>query len=172
MDFSVATSLPTSLIESLESKGAKVLRECADVPIIDLASKEAVDMYIHFLCGDEEVDPLVGATFGPIANPYISAAAQAEVWTIIATYQTKMPVDFAPGAPAIVLNAPVVAVPMGGGFQYHHAQIALHKVQARIENPNGLAGLPLLSAMNSADTICDLNIVYANCVVSRRIRKL
>eukprot|EP00035_Acanthoeca_spectabilis_P018992 m.410250 g.410250 ORF g.410250 m.410250 type:complete len:173 (+) comp16808_c1_seq1:42-560(+) len=172
MNTPIATSLPLKFLKILEENGANVLRECDDMPIYVLGTDEAVEVYKAFLGSDSIVDPLVSVTFGPFANPYVSAAAQTEAWTIIATYQPLLAADFTPEAPAIVLAAPVMAVPMGGGFQSHQAQIALQQVQAKLENPADPAGLPLLTAMNAGDTICDINIVYANCVVTRRIRKL
>ena len=166
---SVSTALPQSIISSLEAKGAVVLREC-EIPIISLETEDSIRCYKE-LQPSGDVDPLVAVTFGPILNPYISGPAQIEVWTILATYQPLLAATFAPGAPPIALAAPVLAVPVGGGFQYHHSQIALHAVMARIENPADPVGLPLLTVMNAGDTICDINLTYANCVVTRRIRK-
>ena len=169
---SISTSLPLSIISSLERKGAKVLRDC-EIPIVVLEMEDSIRCYKDLLLeAKDDIDPLLAVTFGPLLNPYISLAAQVEVWTILATYRPLLAAAFAPGAPAITLAAPVVAVPVGGGFQFHHSQIALHAVMARIENPADPAGLPLLTAMNSGDTICDINITYANCVVTRRIRRL
>lgn len=166
----ISTSLPTSVISLLEAKGAK-LREC-EIPICVLKTEDSIRCYKEFLLEPQnEVDPLMAVTFGPLANPYISVAAQIEVWTLLATYQPLLAQAFVPGAPAIALAAPVVAVPLGGGFQYRHSQIAIQAVMARIENSADPVGLPLLTAMNPGDIICDINITYANCVVTRRIRK-
>jgi hypothetical protein len=99
-------------------------------------------------------------------NPYISPATQVEVWSVISTYLLKN--NFLPGAPAIpwILNNN----PPAGGIQYYHTKIALQKVQDEIEHPDWVAeSIPLLQGMDSGIVICDFTMVYANCVVVRRL---
>ena len=79
----------------------------------------------------------------------------------------------------LIANAPLpqiqpllgLVIPAGGGYQYHHAQIAIQYVMKQIENPDVGFGLVGLSQVPSGTVICDLAIAYSNCVVIRRLRK-
>jgi len=169
---SISTDLLQPITDLLEAQGALVTRDC-EVAIVSLETEDSVRCYEEFLQkpSSGDVDPLVAVTFGPPLNPYIGAPVQVEVWTIVATYQSLGATAFAPSARPIALAAPVSVLPFGSFFQYHSNQIALHAVMARIENPADPVGLPLLTSMNSGDTICDINLTYGNCVVTRKIRK-
>ena len=145
-------------------------KDWGNVWIIELRSDESQESFRNFLVADvEEVDPVVQVTFGPPMNPFISPAAQVEVWNVISTYQPLKKEAFLPGAPQILW----IPIPNGNppaGVQYHHAQIALQKVQEEIEHPDRLTNnLPLLQGMDAARVICDFTIVYANCIIVRRL---
>ena len=82
-----------------------------------------------------------GQSFG---HPLISTWAQADVHQVLATYQGAD--DFRCGEvphPLAALNA----LPVGGGYQYHHVQIASHKVISVINQPApvlNLTDLPII----------------------------
>lgn len=157
MSFEIHTELPKQLLIDLEDRNARIRKECK-IWIVELSSEESQSYFRDFLEApdDDEVDPVVQVTFGPPMNPYISPAMQVEVWSVISIYLLKN--NFLPGAtPA-------------GGIQYHHTKIALQKVQDEIEHPDWVAeSIPLLQGMDSGIVICDFTMVYANCVVVRRL---
>jgi hypothetical protein len=59
-----------------------------------------------------------------------------------------------------------------GPFYQYHSKIAVHEVQAEIENPTRyLANCPALAGLPGGNTICDLYMNYANYSVVVRLRK-
>lgn len=169
----VSTILPKTLIEELQKSGATVRDKC-EIHIVELATLDEPKhsasevRFLEWLKGPEEVDPLVTVSFGPVISNYICPAAQAEVLSIINSYQ---PLDQDQLAAGNVPWQPIAALPLGG-FQYHHAKIALQMMQQEIENPGHLlAQCPTLSLLPAGHCICDLTINYTNCAVARRLRK-
>ena len=170
MSIDITSKLPKGVLESLEKKGADVQKK-SKIWIVELNSEESQQYFKDFLEGPDEVDPAVYVTFGPPLNPFIAPQAQLEVWNIISSYQPLTREAFLPGGQIHWIPIPN-GVPPGAGFQYHHAKIALQKVQEEIERPGRLAEhLPCLVAMNDARPICYFNIVYANCIVSKRLHR-
>ena len=167
----ITTELPKSLLENLE-KGKAVIRKECKVWIVELISEESQTLFREFLeSADDEVDPVVQVTsWGPMLNPYITPQAQVEVWGIISSYEPLMRDAFLPGAPPI--NWIPIAAPPAGGLQFHHSKISLQKFQEEIEHPNLLIEhTPALASLNDARPICEISIVYANCIVVRRLHR-
>eukprot|EP00296_Roombia_truncata_P001410 JP437179.1.p1 GENE.JP437179.1~~JP437179.1.p1 ORF type:complete len:175 (-),score=13.58 JP437179.1:68-592(-) len=171
-DFHIKTCLPECILQELRDRGA-VFREDCKIKIVELFESDQADQHFDsFLLDKKEVDPVLHPTFGDCFNPYLSAPAQYEVLRLLASFQPLMAAD-------LDRNAPVPLVPafLPGAaplfFQYHHAKIALQRVQKEIEAPCAqlLPQLPLLTAVHSGNVICDLNITYSNCIIRRRVRK-
>lgn len=167
----VSTALPKRVIKSLREEGATIREDC-EIIVVEVLEQEAIAVYDRFLRSETQVDPILNPNFGNPAAHYVPLNVQLEVYQLLQTYQGLMAPDLAVGAP-IPIIAPVNAlvIPFGGGFQYHHAQIAIQSVMGQIENTDLGFNLVGLNNVPSAQTICDLSIIYSNCVVVRRIRK-
>ena len=110
--------------------------------------------------------------FGNPAAPYVSYNKQLEIYQLLEAYQQIL-ADGPTVNPPLPQLTPIanLVIPAGGGYQYHHAQIAINYVMNQIENPDVGLGLVGLTRVSSGTVICDLTITYSNCVVVRRIRK-
>jgi len=140
--------------------------------IVELLSQESQTLFREFLeSTEDEGDPVVQVTsFGPILNPYITPQAQVEVWSIISSYEPLMRNAFLPGGPPIKWIP--IAAPPAGGLQFQNSSILLQKFQEEIEHPNLLVEhTPALAALNEGQPICEISIVYANCIVVRRLHR-
>lgn len=160
----INTSLPECVIEDLRRSGA-VVRDACSIIIIEALEKSQWDVLSNFLQSKQEVDPILTPNFGPPLVQFVPPNVQVEVYQLLSTYQTLL-----------TANAPLPALspllfPVGGGVQYHHAQIAIQKVMEQIEDTNPAFGLPGLAMVLQGQVICDLTITYANCQIVRRIRK-
>ncbi len=159
--------LPDHLFDELKAcEGVTLTR--GDLAVLDLReSEEAKQIYRTWLTDGVEVDPLVQPNFGPWFNPYVGIGAQGEVHGLLETYRPlTAAANFNVGA------FPAFAFGVGPFYQYHHSKIALYAVQAEIENPTQyLASCPILAGLPSGNTICDLQMNYANCAIVLRLRK-
>ncbi|KAJ3048987.1 hypothetical protein HK097_010000 [Rhizophlyctis rosea] len=165
----ISTSLPSRIIEDLRSAGATVREDC-EIKIVELVTPAPIAIYETFLKSPDNVDPVLNPLWGHPLAPYVPANVQVEVWQLLATYQPLLAAAFAPGAPVAPLAPVPLAIPIGG-HQYHHAQIAIQQVMQEIETSQTYR-LPGLTVVPSGNAICDLQIIYSNCMVVRRIRKL
>jgi hypothetical protein len=163
----IQDKLPEDLVNELKACDGVTFTK-GDYGELDLTeSEEAKQLYRAWLSDGVEVDPIVTPIFGPWNNQYVAVAAQGEVHGLLETYR--------PLTAAANFNVGVFP-PFAGGagamYQYHHSKIALHEVQAEIENPTRyLANCPALAGLPGGNTICDLYMNYANYVVLIRLRK-
>ena len=170
--FTVTTSLPDKVIGDLVNAGAKVRKDC-EIPIIELVDSEAASTcYNEFLASlDKEVDPILVPQFGNPIYPYQAPVVQNEVHRLLESFRPLTAAHFAPGGPPIVA-LPLPVPPPLLGYQYHHAQIAIQKVQQEICNPTTMPAVcPGIMQAPSGQIITDLSIIYANCAVVQRLRK-
>ncbi len=156
--------LPRKLMNELKACDGATFTK-GDLGVLDLReSEEGKQMYRAWLSDGVEGDPLVQPSFGPWFNQYIGSRAQGEVHGLLETYR-----------PLTNFNAgvfPPFGVGVGPFYQYHHSKIALQAIQAEIENPTQyLANCPILAGLPGGNTICDLQMTYANCAVVLRLRK-
>lgn len=159
--------LPKNLMDELKACDGVTFTK-GDLSVLDLTESEAgKQMYRTWLADGVDLDPLVQPNFGPWFNPYVGLEAQGEVHGLLETYR--------PLTAAANFNTgvfPPFALGTGPFYQYNHSRIALHAVQAEIENPTQyLANCPILAGMIGGNTICDLQMNYANCAVVLRLRK-
>ena len=167
MSFEIHTALPNCVISQLEELKAVVRRE-SKILIIELTTEESERYFSVFLASEAEIDPVVNVAFGPPLAPYATPLAQMEVWQVVHSFQPLLRDDILHGNYTWI---PLAAPPMFG-IQFHHAQIALQKVQEEIEHPAHFApNVPHLMALEDGRPICVFTIVYSNCVVSRRLHR-
>jgi hypothetical protein len=174
--FHVHTKLPPCLLDSLRKSGAEFReKNKCKIPVVVLEiGGGSEQLFLDFLQkDDDQIDPLIHVHFGTPMAPYVGPVVQQEVLGIINSYENLTQLDFSPGVQlAWIPFIPPANQPMGP-FQYHHAKIALHKVQMEIENPVSFgANTPALNQVPSGSVICDFEINYNNCAVVRRIRKM
>lgn len=167
----ICTALPQTTIEELRNNGAEV-RDACKIIVINVLDSQPIEIFDKFLQADKEVDPLLTPHFGNPAAPYVAYNIQLEIYQLLHAYQQILAANLGAGVPLPQLT-PIanLDIPPGGGYQYHHAQIAINYVMKQIENPDvglGLVGLPHVP---SGTVVCDLSITYSNCVVVRRLRK-
>ena len=166
----VKTELPSSVIESSRQTGATIREEC-EMKVLELVNAEHIEPYTEFLMSsDEDADLLLLPIFGSPLAQYVPPNVQAEVHQLLATFQPLLSAALRGAAPPPPLAAFGAAPPLGG-YQYHHAEIAIQRVMQEIENPDLAFALVGLNMVASGNVICDMTIVYSNCVVVRRIRK-
>lgn len=177
--YEINFKLPPTLLKKMKDASAQVLPKqgkesrCSGyLPLYvlqDGSEKPDVKLFLDFLEGNKEVDPLVHPHFGPPLQQWVTPAVQHEVHFLLYDFSQKLRHDLAP------LASPQNGAAANWGaaaanYQYH-AQIALHRVQQEIEHPTVYAGVcPNLVALPVGNVICDLTITYANCAVQRRIR--
>lgn len=167
----ITAKLPKKVIQKLISCEGVVLRKGSLVNVIGLVnSAEGQLVYKTFLADDsEEVDPLLNPSFGNPLYPYVPHATQVEVYNLLSTFQPLDAASIFAGGFAFI---PAV-FPIPGGFQYHHAKIAIQAVQQEIQTVGIFAAqCPGLSALLSGQVICDLTITYGNVVIETRIHKV
>lgn len=172
--YEVNTVLPKCIINALVEKGATVRKDCG-IHVIECVSEILVGEFLSFLGKEEEVkcDPLLVPLFGPPLAQYVSPNVQAEVHYLLHSFQPLLRAAFHPGGVIPVNPMNPAFIPPLGGYQFHHAQIAIQKVQQEITNPQHfVAQCPFLAGLNGGYVICDLNIHYANCVVVQKLRKV
>ena len=168
----VLDALPTKLVAKLRaSSGIQIVEgERSVINISD--SPQAISLYKGFLSdGDRsDTDPLVTPFFG--VHPSQSQAVQAEVWSLLQTFEPLMAADFLPGsAPLQLIPASAVRAPLGGVL-FHHSKIALQAVQDEIVSLHRFAAVcPALAAVPSGQIICELIIQYAHNNIVQRLRK-
>ena len=172
----ISTKLPTSLLEKLEREGGTVLRDCPKLPIYMLGldgEENATKAYMNFLEKDNDVYPLLIPTFGPPLNPFVNQETQNEIYFLLSCFRTKLKSDILALSNHVPpLIPPNFVPPPGNGYQYHHTQIAINRVQQEIANPQVYANVcPNLVLVPPGNVVCDLTIGYANCHIMRRIRK-
>lgn len=173
----VKVKLPKDLLDKLECNGAKVNKICSRMPLytigMDISDIEADKIYMDYLQSQDEVDPLLIATFGDPLNPFVNANIQQEVLYLLSCFQPMRKAEIVGLANFVPQPIPVPFVlPAGNGYQYHHAQIAIQRVQQEIEFPQVFANVCTnLVQLPSGNVICDLTIGYANCHIIRRITK-
>ena len=110
----ITSSLPAKTIQDLKEAGAAILDD-GDIPVIVLVeSQKATELYMAFLAGDIAVDPLLLPTFGNPLAPYQSANVQAEVHSMLATFQPLPANAFQPAAAPIPLIPAPLIPPLGG----------------------------------------------------------
>eukprot|EP00981_Chlorochromonas_danica_P011964 scaffold4358_cov177-Ochromonas_danica.AAC.18 len=163
----VQDKLPKTLMDELKACEGVTFME-GDLGVLDLRESEAgKQIYRAWLADGVEVDPLVQPNFGPWFNQFVGMGAQGEVHGLLETYRT-----LAAAANFNVGVYPPFVVGVGPFYQYQHSKIALHAVQAEIENPTQyLANCPILAGLPGGNPICDLQMNYANCAVVLRLRK-
>lgn len=169
----VTTSLPGKIIDDLVKAGAKVRKDC-EIHIIELVdSEQASACYNEFLTSqNKDVDPILVPQFGNPMYPYQPPAIQNEVHRLLESFRLLTATHFAPDGPPIVAF-PLPVPPPLLGYQYHHAQIAIQKVQQEIRNPTTMPAVcPGIVQVQSGQIITDLSIIYANCAVVQRLRKI
>jgi hypothetical protein len=165
--------LPKRLLQSLRESDGVTIREDCDVKVVELVdSVKGQDLFFQYLKDGNDFgsDPVLIPQFGPLAFPYVPVAVQLEVYDLLQSFQPLVADDFLPGAgPIALIAAPVLVL---GGFRYHHSKIACYAVQEEIQRPHRTAApLPGLHSLPSGQVICDLNLIFANCIVVIRIRK-
>jgi hypothetical protein len=167
----VCGTLPKDLIDVLRETPNVIIRDQCEIIIVELVeSPDGMDVFSQFLQYEKEIDPLLHVDFGAPLSPYVVPHIQVEVWNILSSFQPLDVDSFRPGAP-LIQHIPA-QFPVLGGYQYHHAKIALQCVQQEIQNPTHLAQfVPGLIGLPSGQVICDLTIQYANAAVVTRIRK-
>lgn len=170
MPMVVLDALPRGLVTKLRaSAGIQILEgERSVLNISD--SPQAIALYKEFLSDGDggNADPMVTPVFGVL--PFQSRAVEAEVWSLLQTFEPMMTADFSPGAAPLQL-VPAVHVPLGGVL-YHHSKIALQAVQDEITSLHRFAAAcPALAAVPSGQIICDLVIQYAHNNIVQRLRK-
>lgn len=161
----------------MRNNGAEIKDAC-EIIVISVLDPQPIQIYNDFLKTDKEVDPLLTPHFGNPAAPYVSyniQTMQLEIYQLLQAAQAYQQIladgpTVNPPLPPLTPIANLV-IPAGGGYQYHHAQIAINYVMNQIENPDAGLGLVGLPHVPSGTVICDLSITYSNCVVVRRIRK-
>lgn len=169
----VTTSLPDKLIDDLVKAGAKVRKDC-EIHIIELVdSEEASACYNEFLTSqNKDVDPILVPQFGNPMYPYQPPAIQNEVHRLLESFRPLTAAHFAPGGPPI-MAFPLPVPPPLLGYQYQHAQIAIQKVQQEICNPTTMPAVcPGIVQVQPGQIITDLSIIYSNCAVVQRLRKV
>ncbi|CAM6093133.1 unnamed protein product [Calypogeia fissa] len=162
----ISTVLPKSVIQSLKDNGTTVRDPDCKYVVLELLEQQTIDTFTQFLATQEHEDvddPLLNPHFGNPINPFVSPQMQLEIFQLLACYQPLIAADFVPGAPLPAPRPPVV--PLGGSFQYRHA---VHMVMQQIENTDLVFGLNGLNAVPSANVICEMNIVYANCTIAAK----
>lgn len=175
--YDVKVKLPKCLLDKLESGGAQVIKFCPSMPLymigIDNSSQVAEEIYTNYLKSEDEVDPLIIATFGDPLNPFVNANIQQEVFYLLSCFQSMLKtqiIELENHVPQPIPNPFIL--PPGNGYQYHHAQIAIKRLQQEIEKPQVFIHVcSNLEQFPSGNVICDLTICYANCHIIRRIRK-
>lgn len=169
LTFSFASS--ADMFHDLPIFLSTIRTECK-ILVVELNTDDSATAFSQFLQGPGEVDPVVLITFGPPIAPFGTPASQTEILNILNSYQPLLKADFAPGAVIQWRPLPATGAPLGG-FQFHHAQIALQRVQQEIENPSIFAAqCPSILGIGPAQNLCDFQILYSNCVVARRLRRL
>ena len=163
----IQVKLPKNLVDELKACDGVTFMK-GDLSVVDLRDSEAgKQIYRAWLTDGVDADPLVQPNFGPCFNPYVEAAAQGEVHCLLETYR--------PLTAAANFNTgifPPFALGAGPFYRYNHSKIALHAVQAEIENPTQyLANCPILVGLPAGSTICDLQMNYANYAVVVRLCK-
>ena len=172
----VKVKLQKEVLDKLESNGAKVIKICTSMPLymigIDECDKTADEIYMNYLQSEDEVDPLIIATFGDPLNPFVNANIQQEVFYLLSCFQPMLKPEIVGLTNDVPQSIPIpFALPPGNMYQYH-TQIAIQRVQHEIECPQVFANVCTnLVQLPSGNVICDLTICYANCHIIRRIRK-
>ena len=109
-------------------------------------------MFLEYLQNDDNIyekhGPVVMAHFGHPMNPYINPSTQVEVLNLLNTYQ-QYNGEF----------IPIVIPPLGGNYQYNSNK-SIYLAYLNIQN------------LESETTICDLNITFANILVTISITPL
>lgn len=159
----ICTRLRNDEIEDLRNHGAVIRDVCKSMLVIELLEPQCINRFSDMLVQREEnVDLLLRPNFGLPTTPYVEAVVQQEIYQLLTTYRSVMPNQATKLLPAII--------PIGGGVQFCHA-ISIHRVIEEIENSNPVHALPGLTNIDRGTVICDMNIVFANCNVVRRICK-
>ncbi len=142
-----------------------------DVTLIDLTnSAEGTEIFDSFLAScQDQIDPVLGVTFGNPISPYVSPWVQIEIWNILRSFQNLHAADFIPGAPPF----PYILGPIPPmGIQFHHSVMAIQFAEREIMNPQYFIPLlPHLLDVPAGNIICNLNYYFANAGVSKTIRK-
>ena len=164
----VSANLPELVLRKAEEAGVNVRHVPGALPIFELIDNcLAIYLVRNYWKRNPYMDPVLSATFGNVLYPYVTPAAQVEVLSILETFQRQLADDLQGNFPLTIVNA----APLGG-FQYHHSQMALFAVQEELQQLQRFAGLcPNLAALQSGQIICDLNVTYANAILSIRIRR-
>mmetsp|Transcript_1638 Transcript_1638/g.2601 ORF Transcript_1638/g.2601 Transcript_1638/m.2601 type:complete len:172 (+) Transcript_1638:130-645(+) len=168
---SVDANLPDDVLLGLRNCDGVNFRDDCEFKIVELVeSPEGHQLFFQFLQDDNEVDPVLLPQFGPLAYPYVPVAVQLEVYDILQTFQSLKVDDFLSEAGTIALiQAPQIVI---GGFQYHHGKIASFAVNEEIQQPSRInAAFPGLNSICSGQVICDLNLIFGNCIIVIRIHK-
>jgi hypothetical protein len=162
----IQDKLPRQLVNELKACDGVTFMK-GDYGVLDLKeSEEAKQLYRAWLSDEVEVDPIVLPHFGPWFSPFVGMAAQGEVHGLLETYR--------PLTAAANFNVGVFPPFVGGvgPFYQYHSKIAVHEVQAEIENPTRyLANCPALAELPGGNTICELHMNYANYSVVVLLRK-
>ena len=163
-------ALPEGLIACLRAaEGIKIFE--GERAVFDISdSPQAIALFKAYLSDAGVADPLVTPHFGIPPAQFVPLAAQAEVWSLLVTFEPLIAANFLPGA----IPFPLVPVPVGlpGGVFYHHSNIALQAVQDEIVSLSRFAaGCPALAAVPSGNVICELVIQYAKINILMRLRK-
>lgn len=151
----VLDALPRGLVAKLRASAGIQIFE-GERSVLNISdSPEAISLYKEFLSDGAggDADPMVTPVFGVL--PF--RAVEAEVWSLLQTFEPMIAADFLPGAAPLQL-VPASHVPLGGVL-YHHSKIALQAVQDEITSLHRFAAAcPALAAVPSGQTICDLVI--------------
>jgi hypothetical protein len=157
---SIRTSLPKTVLDGLRSTGA-VFHEKCEIKVIEVSEKPAIEVFGKFLSDSKEVDPVLIPNFGHIAAVYVPLNIQQEVYQLLNAYQPLLAADLTPTSPQPQLTPFAnIVIPLGGGIQYHHAQIAIQFVMQQIENPDPGFNLVGINHLPSGQVICDLKYCY------------
>ena len=152
----IETILPDDLINNLKKCENIIFKKCfssQDIPIMHLNNSDtAMKMFLEYLQNDDNIyekhGPVVMAHFGHPMNPYINPSTQVEVLNLLNTYQ-QYNGEF----------IPIVIPPLGGNYQYNSNK-SIYLAYLNIQN------------LESETTICDLNITFANILVTISITPL